>query len=242
MNTILRLFVGMSIIVVAFVLLESNDVAALCTPDMLDDWPDIPCGPVQIPDKELREHWQGYYKFKGQKWMEEKRTEIEHAVLSGNLEQWRSSISNYNAWVYYKITNNIPEIPPLKQFKLGIPTYEIQCNEDLQLVTKKNNDRPACVKPYTILPLINRSWANAHSDTNMITVRANTTEIATGFCAPNETLLNGGHLTYKDNPIVVENKTKIVNELGQEGIKITFSNPDKDFFRYTAVWVDCKKH
>ncbi|WP_428325593.1 hypothetical protein [Nitrosopumilus sp.] len=44
---------------------------------------------------------------------------------------------------------------PLKQFKLGIPVDEIQCNESLILVTK-NNGTPACVKEQTLLKLVER--------------------------------------------------------------------------------------
>lgn len=49
-------------------------------------------------------------------------------------------------------------LSPLKQFKLGVPVDQIQCNDSLVLVTK-NNGSPACIKPETKIKLIERGWA-----------------------------------------------------------------------------------
>jgi hypothetical protein len=141
----LCLFIGLSAVIVVLALFTIKDAVAACTPDMLEDWPDTTCGPIQLPPEKQRDYWQGYYKFKGKNWMEEKRDEMEKAILSGNLEQWRSSMSNYNVWLYYKITNNIPEVPPLKQFKSGVPLDQIQCKQGMMLV-KKHDNGPACIK------------------------------------------------------------------------------------------------
>jgi hypothetical protein len=138
--------------------LFGNYVYGLCTPEMLKDWPDIPCGPIDLPPDELREHWQGYYKFKGKEWMESKKKEMEQAILSGTLERWRSNTSNYNVWIYYKLANHTPEISPLEQFKSGIYVNEILCKNNLQLIIKYNGF-PACVKPITAQKLIERGWA-----------------------------------------------------------------------------------
>ncbi|AFS81125.1 hypothetical protein NKOR_06220 [Candidatus Nitrosopumilus koreensis AR1] len=45
---------------------------------------------------------------------------------------------------------------PLKQFKSGVPSDEIQCRDSLTLVTK-NNGTPACVKEHTLLKLVERN-------------------------------------------------------------------------------------
>ena len=49
------------------------------------------------------------------------------------------------------------KMPPLKQFKSGIPINEIQCNDSLVLVTK-NNGHPACVTIHTKEKLLERGW------------------------------------------------------------------------------------
>jgi len=50
--------------------------------------------------------------------------------------------------------------PPLKQMtKFGIQSMNITCKEDLQLIYKKTNDSPACVKSTTAEKLIERGWA-----------------------------------------------------------------------------------
>jgi len=50
------------------------------------------------------------------------------------------------------------DVPPLKEFKLGISTYEIQCRGSLTVVTKHDGS-PACVKHETKQKLIERGWA-----------------------------------------------------------------------------------
>lgn len=158
MNKNLCLCAGLTGLIVILALSGTQKAAATCTPDMLKDWPDIPCGPIGLSKDELRTYWQGYYEFKGKDWMEEKKSEMEQAIFSGNLEQWRSNISNYDVWVYYKITNNVPEVSPLKQFKSGIMAENIQCKEGLELIFKAGSGSPACVKPETKIKLIERGW------------------------------------------------------------------------------------
>jgi hypothetical protein len=47
---------------------------------------------------------------------------------------------------------------PLKQFKSGVPIYEIECKDDFVKVIKKSNGSPACIKPETKSKLIQRDW------------------------------------------------------------------------------------
>ncbi|QLH06499.1 hypothetical protein [Nitrosopumilus ureiphilus] len=53
--------------------------------------------------------------------------------------------------------------PPLKQFKDGIDSKVIHCNDDLVLV-QKYNGFPACVREQTIPKLIERGWNNKNSE------------------------------------------------------------------------------
>ncbi len=50
------------------------------------------------------------------------------------------------------------KLSPLKQFKNGVSPYYIVCEDNLQIIIKKNNNLPACVKPETALKLLERGW------------------------------------------------------------------------------------
>jgi hypothetical protein len=50
-------------------------------------------------------------------------------------------------------------LPPLQQFKSGVPINEIKCKEGLELVYKKADDTSACVKTSTMIELVIRGWA-----------------------------------------------------------------------------------
>ena len=57
----------------------------------------------------------------------------------------------------------IPQIayfpPPLKQISQGTLPENVTCTEGLELVLKKSNGLPACVKPSSVEKLIERGWA-----------------------------------------------------------------------------------
>ncbi|MFB5645758.1 MAG: dienelactone hydrolase family protein, partial [Nitrosopumilaceae archaeon] len=57
----------------------------------------------------------------------------------------------------------IPQIayfpPPLKQMSQGTSPENVTCTEGLELVLKKSNGLPACVKPSSVEKLIERGWA-----------------------------------------------------------------------------------
>jgi len=63
----------------------------------------------------------------------------------------------------YVVTLTISEksspLSPLQQFKSGISIEEIKCKEGLQLVMKKTNGNPACLRSETVATLIERGWA-----------------------------------------------------------------------------------
>jgi len=58
----------------------------------------------------------------------------------------------------------IPQIayfpPPLKQISQGISPDSVTCTEGLELVLKKSNGLPACVKPSSVSKLVQRGWAS----------------------------------------------------------------------------------
>ncbi len=49
-------------------------------------------------------------------------------------------------------------LPPLKQFKLGMDESMIQCHSGFQLMVKKENGQPACVKIESANKLFARDW------------------------------------------------------------------------------------
>lgn len=52
-----------------------------------------------------------------------------------------------------------PNMSPLKQIDNGIPTENITCSNDLELVYKTSNKYPACIKHTTAEKLVQRGWA-----------------------------------------------------------------------------------
>ncbi len=51
-------------------------------------------------------------------------------------------------------------LSPLKQLSAGIEPHNVMCKDGLELIFKKSNFHPACVKPSSIEKLIERGWAS----------------------------------------------------------------------------------
>ncbi len=49
--------------------------------------------------------------------------------------------------------------PPLKQISDGVDPANVTCTEGLEIVLKKSNGNPACLKPASVAKLIARGWA-----------------------------------------------------------------------------------
>lgn len=49
--------------------------------------------------------------------------------------------------------------PPLKQIKAGVKPSKVTCAEELELVLKASNGKPACVNQSSVSKLIERGWA-----------------------------------------------------------------------------------
>ncbi|MHA7646655.1 hypothetical protein [Nitrosopumilus sp. S4] len=57
----------------------------------------------------------------------------------------------------FLLSVDIQSLSPLKQFKSGVSTDEIQCKENFVLL-QKHSGSPACVKPNSVIDLIKRNW------------------------------------------------------------------------------------
>ena len=51
-------------------------------------------------------------------------------------------------------------LSPLKAFKSGVTIENIICKEGFDLIEKKTDNSPACVKPQTAQKLVERGWGN----------------------------------------------------------------------------------
>lgn len=74
---------------------------------------------------------------------------------------WMSEIM-VNTHGVSTMTLHISNLPPLKQFRLGIDPYHTVCRQDLQLMIKLKDNSPACVKSTSIERLLKQGWVNAY--------------------------------------------------------------------------------
>ncbi len=63
-----------------------------------------------------------------------------------------------------KVTVDISSLPPLKQYKAGVPVNEIQCKNGFVQAIKQSDNSPACVTLETKQRLIERGWAEPLGD------------------------------------------------------------------------------
>lgn len=70
-----------------------------------------------------------------------------------------STTSSKEFQVIEPIMGDFTILSPLKQFKMGIPTGDIQCKENLVLIQKYDGS-PACVKSITVDKLHERGWTD----------------------------------------------------------------------------------
>ncbi|VVC06204.1 Uncharacterised protein [uncultured archaeon] len=89
-----------------------------------------------------------------------------HVIGGGSWHIFAASDNNFkslqimvNTHGVVTMPNNFPSgLPPLKQFKLGVPTNAIQCHSGFQLMVKKENGQPVCVKMESANKLFDRNW------------------------------------------------------------------------------------
>jgi hypothetical protein len=103
-----------------------------------------------IVSKKLTANVDGTYKFPFQS-KEDLRT-------PGNYS-WEIQFGHSGVGGEFAIEKDLKFWTPLKQFKSGIMIEEIQCKENLVLVIKSSNGKPACVKEKSVISLMIRTWA-----------------------------------------------------------------------------------
>lgn len=81
-------------------------------------------------------------------------------ILTGKWQLHNSIQFNENDPCYNKVFYEPPIAPPLKQFKSGVAAEKVKCKQDLLLVIKSRNDSPACIKPKSMLQLVDIGWGN----------------------------------------------------------------------------------
>lgn len=72
------------------------------------------------------------------------------SLLPAKAEQFESH--THNAMEFVDLAS------PLVQFRSDVPANMVQCSEGLELIMKKSNGMPACVKPTSVQILIERGW------------------------------------------------------------------------------------
>jgi len=83
--------------------------------DINYDWPDAPCMDQGYQQHQVNK-WAEYYDYKGEQFMESKRTEMNNAIKSNQLMKWMDeSIQNQNAWQYYYFSGQAPNPYPYSQ-------------------------------------------------------------------------------------------------------------------------------
>ncbi len=167
--------------------LTDNSAFGLCMID--EDWPDKPCCGRRHCDPEIEQQkkdWEGYYSYKGDKWMQEQKKIMMEFIEHGTLSSWlyhKSEFytdSNHNVWNYYYLQGEVPRENGKYLGEFDYPYqqgYEkffehsylvVQCNEGLTLVLKNVKQTPACVRESTGNDLVLRGWGNFVKTMNVI--------------------------------------------------------------------------
>jgi hypothetical protein len=77
-----------------------------------EDWPQAPCLDHLINgcyDSDDVKTWMKYYDYKGESFMESKKSEMADAFEANRLSEWESrSSENFNVWQYYYLNGEIP--------------------------------------------------------------------------------------------------------------------------------------
>ena len=81
-----------------------------------DDWSDAPCMDIiengHYPQHQV-DRWSEYYDYKGEKFMESKKQEMNQSIQNDNLQDWiDESIQNYNVWTFYYFSGEAPNSYP----------------------------------------------------------------------------------------------------------------------------------
>ena len=130
-------------------------------------------------------------------------------------------------------------LSPKNQIKMGVDLLKIDCNDDLVLIQKYDGS-PACIKPESILKLIERGWAQNTTQENISSMMERG-DIAMGF---NQTkIMHHFMSTPIGGEIMIvainENDTKTISEIRAhvKDIEYEFSqgNFTKPFFIHDQI-------
>ena len=169
---------------------------------------------------------------------------VEFIPQKGQYEIWANIIEDTSTQTFAR-SFSVDDVEfgkiqsPLKQFNLGISVDKIKCKDNLVLIQKYDGS-PACVKPESILNLIERGWAQNTTQENISSMmeRGN---IAMGF---NQTrIMHHFMATPTGGKIMIvainENDTKTINEIRDhvKDIEYEFSqgNFTKPFFIHDQI-------
>jgi hypothetical protein len=119
-------------------------------------------------------------------------------------------------------------VSPLKQLKSGINVNDIQCAEGLELVIKKHNNSPACVKSATVEKLVLLGWIKS-SQSNVTEEKSSTKDITLEDSGKSITLKTGQSFLLKlgedfewnvevDNQGIVSRALNIMVIRGAQGV------------------------
>lgn len=179
------------LIFVGFFSVADNTAFGLCMPD--PDWPDAPCYgcPTCYPGIEQeKSDWEGYFEYKGEQWMNQKKNEMFLVIEQAGITQWlyhKSSYyseSNHNVWKYYYLHGEVPRENGKYLGEFDYPyqqPYEeyfehsflvVQCNDGLTLVIKNSKQTPACVTESTGNKLVLRNWGTFAKTANVINTKS----------------------------------------------------------------------
>jgi len=133
------------IIVFVLILIPMNLVYA--PPSVNPDWQNYPYCPGGCSHEYLVTEWTKYYDMKGEKWMEQKRTELFDAYHNGTLDKWIDSDptkGNQNTFTYYYILGQIANSDG--DFFDMIPSCNVGVfvSDNIQCYIK---DSPPCPEP-----------------------------------------------------------------------------------------------
>lgn len=84
-----------------------------------------------------------------------------YATIPVTIKDQTMSGSDMNSPQDYTDTENLAHLPPpLKQIQNGVKPSQVTCAEGLELVLKRSNGQPACIKPGSVEKLVARGWAS----------------------------------------------------------------------------------
>ena len=102
-------FLTIIILLVAILPLYVIDIFASCIDNR--DWALAPCYAPEPSFSMIKRDWSDYYSYKGEDWMETKKSDMLNAYQNGTLDKWLEDgppDQNQNVYFYYYLNDQIP--------------------------------------------------------------------------------------------------------------------------------------